>query len=99
MRTLLLEPFGGMAGDMFLAALLDLDVVREAIVVARENEYGNQQLVAYVVPNHEPGPEGASLRRVLERVTLDALVEGRLPDEVVQLAEEYRVTTDARNPR
>ena len=40
-----------------------------------------------------------SLRRVLERVTLDDLVEGRLPDEVVQLAEEYRVTTDARYPR
>lgn len=37
-----------------------------------------------------------SLRRVLERVTLADLVRGELPDEVVALADEYRVTTDAR---
>jgi Rrf2 family protein len=37
-----------------------------------------------------------SLRRVLERVTLADLVRGELPEEVVALADEYRVTTDAR---
>jgi Rrf2 family protein len=37
-----------------------------------------------------------SLRRVLERVSLDELVRGELPDEVVSLAIEYRRTTDAR---
>jgi Rrf2 family protein len=37
-----------------------------------------------------------SLRRVLERVTLADLVRGELPAEVVALADEYRVTTDAR---
>jgi Rrf2 family protein len=37
-----------------------------------------------------------SLRRVLERVSLDELVRGELPDEVVSLATEYRRTTDAR---
>lgn len=37
-----------------------------------------------------------SLRRVLERVTLDDLVEGNLPVDVAELAEEYRITTDAR---
>jgi Rrf2 family protein len=38
-----------------------------------------------------------SLRRVLERVSLDELVRGDLPDEVVALAAEYRRTTDARH--
>jgi hypothetical protein len=33
---------------------------------------------------------------VLERVTLADLVRGELPEEVVALADEYRVTTDAR---
>ena len=39
-----------------------------------------------------------SLRRVLERVTLDDLVRGELPAEVAALAEEYRATTNARYP-
>lgn len=37
-----------------------------------------------------------SLRRVLERVALADLVRGELPDEVMALAAEYRVATDAR---
>jgi len=37
-----------------------------------------------------------SLRRVLERVTLQDLAAGELPDEVTALAEEYRVSTNAR---
>ena len=40
-----------------------------------------------------------SLRRVLERVTLDDLVRGVLPDEVAALAAEYRAATDARYGR
>lgn len=38
----------------------------------------------------------ASLRRVLEATTVADLVEGSLPREVVELAEEYRTTTEAR---
>ena len=37
-----------------------------------------------------------SLRRVLETVSVADLVSGRLPDDVVELAEEYRRTTDQR---
>jgi Rrf2 family protein len=37
-----------------------------------------------------------SLRRVLERVSLADLVEGRLPPEVAELADEYRSTTEHR---
>lgn len=37
-----------------------------------------------------------SLRRVLETVTLAQLVAGELPDEVVDLAREYRQTTEDR---
>ena len=37
-----------------------------------------------------------SLRRVLETVTLAQLVAGELPDEVVDLALEYRQTTEDR---
>lgn len=35
----------------------------------------------------------ASLRRVLEGVTLDDLISGRLPDHVLELVEEYRADT------
>ena len=37
-----------------------------------------------------------SLRRVLETVSVADLVEGRLPDEVALLADEYRRTTEER---
>lgn len=37
-----------------------------------------------------------SLRRVLETVSVDDLVTGRLPASVVELADEYRATTEER---
>lgn len=40
-----------------------------------------------------------SLRRVLETVTVEELVSGRLPAPVVELADEYRRTTEARYGR
>ncbi len=39
----------------------------------------------------------ASLRRVLETVTLDDLVSGELPEAVAELATEYRVATAERH--
>lgn len=39
----------------------------------------------------------ASLRRVLERVTVADLVSGALPPDIAELAEEYRRTTAARH--
>ncbi len=38
----------------------------------------------------------ASLRRVLETVSVADLIAGELPDDVVALAEEYREATEAR---
>ena len=40
----------------------------------------------------------ASLRRVLETVTLDDLVAGSLPPDVASLASEYRRDTEERHP-
>ncbi len=51
-------------------ALLDLDTIKEAVVVAREDDTGDQHLVAYVVPHKPPGPTVNSLRHALR---------GRLP--------------------
>lgn len=39
-----------------------------------------------------------SLRRVLETVTIADLVSGQLPDDVIDLANEYRTDTKARHP-
>ena len=40
-----------------------------------------------------------SLRRVLETVTVDDLVSGRLPASVVEVADEYRASTEERYGR
>ena len=47
-------------------ALLALDAIREAAVVAREERPGEHRLVAYVVPAVSSTPTGAELRRGLE---------------------------------
>jgi len=47
------------------AALLELEAVKEALVVARENQTGNHQLVAYLVPSRQAVPTVTALRRVL----------------------------------
>jgi len=46
------------------AALLDLAMVKEAVVMAREARQGDQRLVAYLVPGQSP-PSVAALRRHL----------------------------------
>jgi amino acid adenylation domain-containing protein len=58
-------------------ALLDLDTIKEAVVVARKDDSGDQRLVAYVVPHNQPGPTVTSLRHVLR---------GRLPDYMIPSA-------------
>ena len=40
-----------------------------------------------------------SLRRVLETISVDDLVSGRLPTSVVELASEYRAATEERYGR
>ena len=47
-------------------ALLELTSIREAAVVAREDRTGELQLVAYVVPTAQPGPQPGALREQLQ---------------------------------
>ncbi|MFC1718136.1 AMP-binding protein [Candidatus Poribacteria bacterium] len=65
-------------------ALLDLDSIQEAAVVAREYKAGGQRLVVYIVPQRQHAPTVTALRRELAEqfpdymipsvfVTLDAL--------------------------
>ncbi|MFC1714608.1 amino acid adenylation domain-containing protein [Candidatus Poribacteria bacterium] len=56
------------------ATLLDLDIIKEAVVVAREDRPGDQYLVAYVVPTLNHRPTLTSLRRALSE---------RLPDYMI----------------
>jgi acyl-coenzyme A synthetase/AMP-(fatty) acid ligase/acyl carrier protein len=55
-------------------ALVDLEAIKEAVVVSRENRSGDRRLVAYLVPSKHPTPSIATLRREL------AL---RLPDYMI----------------
>jgi amino acid adenylation domain-containing protein len=59
------------------AALLKLDVVKDAVVVARDDERGEALLVAYVVPSGMSKPAGSELRRLLCE---------KLPDHMVPSA-------------
>jgi natural product biosynthesis luciferase-like monooxygenase protein len=59
------------------AILADHPLVREAIVVAREDTPGHERLVGYIVPRSTPGPTASELK---------AHVEARLPDFMVPSA-------------
>jgi amino acid adenylation domain-containing protein len=48
------------------AALSQHPVVRETVVIARENSAGDKQLVAYLVPHQEPAPTNSDLRHFLK---------------------------------
>ena len=69
------------------AVLLRHEELREAAAVVRDDDAGERRLVAYVVPDRQPGPSAAALREFLARslpeyfvptafVTLDALPLG-----------------------
>ena len=55
-------------------ALLALETIKEAAVVARENPPGDQRLVAYLVPAKQPPPTLSGLRHLLAE---------RLPDHMI----------------
>ena len=70
--------------DEIEAALVEYPGIKEAVVVARNNNSGNEQLVAYSVPTIRPGPDVSVLRTFLREklpeymipaafVTLDAM--------------------------
>lgn len=55
-------------------ALLDLEGVREAAVVAREDAAGEARLVAYLVPERDGAPTVSALRRALRARLPDAMM-------------------------
>ena len=62
-------------------ALMELDGVKEAVVVAREDVPGYKRLVAYIVPQSAPPPSVGTLRRALAA----RLPEYMIPSAVVLL--------------
>lgn len=55
-------------------ALLNLDAIEEAAVVAREDQSSNTQLVAYLVPDRQPAPTITKLRRALAEILPDYMI-------------------------
>jgi amino acid adenylation domain-containing protein len=58
-------------------ALMEFATIRQAVVVARADQRGDQLLVAYIVPAEKPAPTAHSLRSALR---------GKLPDYMVPSA-------------
>ncbi len=54
--------------------LLDLDNVKEAIVIARDGKAGDQRLVAYIVPIKQPAPTASALREALSKTLPDYML-------------------------
>jgi acyl carrier protein len=55
-------------------ALLDLETVKEAVVVAREDTPGQKRLVAYFVPTTQPAPTVTALRNRLAEKLPDYMI-------------------------
>jgi hypothetical protein len=62
-------------------ALCDLGTVKEAVVVARDDERGEKRLVAYLVPAQQSAPTVSALRRALA----ETLPEYMIPETFVLL--------------
>jgi amino acid adenylation domain-containing protein len=56
------------------SALLQLDQVKEAIVVAVKSGNGDAELAAYVVPNGRPAPGASEFRRLLKEKLPDYMI-------------------------
>ncbi len=67
--------------DEIEAALLEFPGIKEAVVVARNNNSGNEQLVAYSVATMRPGPDVSALRTFLR----EKLPEYMIPAAFVTL--------------
>ncbi|MBD2461873.1 alpha/beta fold hydrolase [Oscillatoria sp. FACHB-1407] len=55
-------------------ALLELGSIKQAVVVAQPDANGEQQLVAYFIPQAEPAPSTTRLRRALTQTLPDYMV-------------------------
>ena len=56
------------------AALLELDTINRAIVVAREERPGHKRLVAYLIPSKQPAPTVTALRSALAKTLPDYMI-------------------------
>lgn len=56
------------------AALLNLDGVKEAVVIAGKDQSDDQRLVAYFVPDRQPSPTITALRRTLTETLPDYMI-------------------------
>lgn len=61
--------------------LLEMDVIKEAVVMARQDPSGSKHLVAFLVPNGQPVPTVPTLRRAL----VEALPDSMIPSAFVML--------------
>jgi amino acid adenylation domain-containing protein len=59
------------------AALLKLDTIEEAFVMARDDRLGNKYLIAYIVPATLPSPTVTSVRKKLAEVLPDYMIPSR----------------------
>lgn len=60
--------------DEIEAALRECSSIKEAVVVARNNNSGDERLVAYLVPTVQPGPKVGELRRFLNEKLPDYMI-------------------------
>ena len=60
--------------DEIEAALRGCPSIKEAVVVARNNNSGDERLVAYLVPTVQPGPKVDELRRFLNEKLPDYMI-------------------------
>jgi acyl carrier protein len=60
--------------DEIEAALRECPSIKEAVVVARNNNPGDERLVAYLVPTVQPGPKVGELRRFLNEKLPDYMI-------------------------
>ena len=60
--------------DEIEAALRECPSIKEAVVVARNNDSGDERLVAYLVPTVQPGPKVGELRRFLNEKLPDYMI-------------------------
>jgi acyl-coenzyme A synthetase/AMP-(fatty) acid ligase/thioesterase domain-containing protein/acyl carrier protein len=56
------------------AAIQNISLVKEAVVIAREDIPGEKQLVAYYVPTVQPGPKPEALRKILSKGFPDYMI-------------------------
>ncbi len=55
-------------------ALLEMDVIKEAVVVSRQESFGDDRLVAYLVPTRRPAPTVSTIRRTVAQKLADYMV-------------------------